>query len=151
MRSSSLAASLLLAPTIVLGSGAMSVALAADEFVVVAHPSVAGANIKRADLAAVFLRKAMRWGGGGNAVPVDQSATSPVRRSFSAAVVGQSAAEVVQYWQKLMFSSSPLRPPPVKKTDAEVLAFVAATPGAVGYVSTATALPAGVKTLALAD
>jgi ABC-type phosphate transport system substrate-binding protein len=151
MRSSSLAASLVLAPTIVLAPAAARAAPAADEFVVVAHPSVGGSNVKRADLAAVFLKKATRWGSGGDAVPVDQSGTSPVRKAFSQSVIQQSVAEVVQYWQKRMAASSPLRPPPVKNSDAEVLSFVAATPGAVGYVSPGTALPAGVKALTLAD
>lgn len=141
---------LLLAPAVGIGPGAPS-ALAADGFVVVVHPSVTGSGIKRSDLAAVFLKKAMRWGSGGNAVPVDQSGTSPVRKAFSEAVIQQPVAQVVQYWQKLMFSSSPLRPPPVKKTDAEVIAFVSTTPGAVGYVSAGTTLPPEVRPLALVD
>ena len=124
---------------------------AADDFVVVVHPSVAGGNIRRPDLAAVFLKKATRWGAGGTTVPVDQSGTSAVRRSFSEAVLGMSATAVVQYWQKQMLSSSPLRPPVVKASDDEVVAFVAATEGAVGYVSKAAALPAGVKAVALID
>jgi ABC-type phosphate transport system substrate-binding protein len=125
---------------------------AADEFVVIVHPSVAGSNIKRADLAAVFLKKAVRWGsGGGMAVPVDQSGTSPVRIAFSEGVLRQPVAQVVQYWQKQMFSATRLIPPPVKATDAEVIAFVAKTAGAVGYVSAGAALPPEVKTLGVVD
>ncbi len=125
---------------------------AADDFVVVVHSSLAGANIRRADLAAIFLKKASRWGGaGGNAIPVDQSGTSAVRSAFSQAVLGMPVATAVQYWQKQMFEANPLRPPVVKGSDAEVIAFVTETPGAVGYVSKATALPAGVKALALID
>ena len=124
---------------------------AADAFVVIVNPSVAGSNIKRADLAAVFLKKAPRWGSGGSAVPVDQSGTSPVRKAFSDAVLKMPVGEVVQYWQKQMFASTPLRPPPVKGSDAEVIAFVARTAGAVGYVAAGTPLPAEVKTLALLD
>jgi ABC-type phosphate transport system substrate-binding protein len=147
----SLRCRLLLASALVVGSAWHGAARAADEFVVIVHPSVAGAKVRRADLAAVFLKKAMRWGGGGLAEPVDQSGTSPVRKAFSDAVIGQPVAQVVQYWQKLMFSSSPLRPPLVKNSDAEVIAFVAKTPGAVGYVTTSTPLPAEVRALALAD
>jgi len=124
---------------------------AADEFVVIVHPSVTGANIRRPDLAAVFLRQATRWGSGGTAVPVDQSATSGVRRAFSDAVLGMPAAAAVQYWQKQMFTGNPVRPPAVKGSDAEVIAFVQKTEGAVGYVSRAAALPAGVKAIVLID
>jgi len=40
-------------------------------------------------------------------------------------------------------------PPPVKQTDQDVLAFVAATPGAIGYVSTSIPLPEGVREIAI--
>jgi len=120
---------------------------AADDFVVIVHPSITGANIRRADLAAIYLRKAARWGGAGTASPVDQSGTSAVRGAFSQAVLGMPVATVVQYWQKQMFEANPLRPPIVKGSDADVVAFVAETPGAVGYVSKAAPLPASVKAI----
>ncbi len=131
--------------------GLASPAPAADEFVVVVHPSVAGVNVRRADLAAVFLKKAARWGTGATAVPVDQSGTSAVRSAFSQAVLGMPVATAVQYWQKQMFAVNPLRPPAVKASDAEVLAFVAKTEGAVGYVSRSAVLTAGVKTIAIIE
>jgi len=123
----------------------------ADDFVVIVHASVAGAHVRRADLAAVFLRTAGRWGGGATAVPVDQSGTSPVRNAFSQAVLGMPVATAVQYWQKQMFAANPLRPPAVKGSDAEVIAFVEKTSGAVGYVSKAAVLPAGVKAIAVIE
>jgi len=124
---------------------------AAADFVVIVHPSVAGAQMRRSDLAAVFLRQATRWGGGKPAVPVDQSGTSAVRRSFSDSVLGMPAAAAVQYWQKQMFAGNPLRPPAVKGSDAEVIAFVSQTEGAVGYVSKAAALPPEVRAVAVVD
>jgi ABC-type phosphate transport system substrate-binding protein len=123
----------------------------ADDFVVIVNPSVAGVNVRRADLGAVFLRKATRWGGGATAVPVDQSGTSPVRNAFSQDVLGMPAATAVQYWQKQMFGAHPLRPPAVKGSDAEVIAFVAKTQGAVGYVSKAAVLPPEVKAIAVIE
>jgi len=124
---------------------------AADDFVVIAHPSVQGASIHRADLAGVFLRKVQRWGDRTLAVPVDQSATSAVRHAFSEAVLGMPVSTALQYWQKAMFATPPQRPPAVKSSDAEVIAFVASTSGAVGYVSPRASLPPGVKALSLAD
>jgi ABC-type phosphate transport system substrate-binding protein len=124
---------------------------AADEFVVIVNPSVAGVNVRRADLRAVFLRTAARWGGGATAVPVDQSGTSPVRNAFSQVVLGMPVATAVQYWQKQMFAANPLRPPAVKGSDAEVIAFVAKTLGGVGYVSKAAALPPEVKAVAVIE
>ena len=82
---------------------------------------------------------------------MDQSGTSAVRRAFSDAVLGMPVAAAVQYWQKQMFAGNPVRPPAVKGSDAEVIAFVEKTEGAVGYVSKAAALPAGVKAIAVID
>jgi ABC-type phosphate transport system substrate-binding protein len=138
-----------LATAVLIGGATPSTA--ADEFVVIVHPSVAGANVRRADLASVFLRKATRWGNASVAVPVDQSGTSAVRKAFSDSVLGMPAGTAVQYWQKQMFAANPLRPPAVKGSDAEVIAFVEKTDGAVGYVSKAAALPAGVKPIAVID
>ena len=138
-----------LVAALVLGAPAPSPA--ADEFVVIVHPSVAGANVRRPDLAAVFLKKATRWGSGGTAVPVDQSGTSAVRKAFCDAVLGMPVGTAVQYWQKQMFGANPLRPPAVKASDAEVIAFVEKTEGAVGYVSKTAVLPAGVKAIAVFD
>jgi len=137
---------------LVLALAGASLSPAADGFVVIVHPSVVGTSIRRADLAAVFLKKALRWsGGGGLAVPVDQSGTSSVRKAFSEAVIGYSAAQVLQYWQKQMFSPSGLRPPQVKGSDAEVIEFVKKNAGSVGYVADTTPLPPEVRTLALVD
>ena len=126
-------------------------AAAADAFVVIVNPSVSGANIRRSDLAAVFLKKSPRWGSGLAAEPVDQSGASPVRKAFSESVVRMPVGEVVQYWQKAMLSATPTRPPSVKDSVAEVIAYVSKRPGALGYVAAGTPLPPGVKALAVID
>ena len=124
---------------------------AADEFVVIAHQSVLGTSVRRSDLAGVFLRKVSRWGDRTAAVPVDQSATSLVRKAFSESVLRMPVSTVLQYWQKEMFGTPPLRPPAVKGSDAEVMAFVGSTPGAVGYVSARAVRTDAVKALAVID
>ncbi len=138
-----------LATALLLGAAAPSPA--ADEFVVIVHPSVAGANIRRPDLAALFLKTATRWGDKSPAVPVDQSGTSAVRKAFCDSVLGMPVAAALQYWQKQMFGGSPMRPPAVKGSDAEVIEFVEKTEGAVGYVSKAVTLPAGVRAVVVID
>jgi ABC-type phosphate transport system substrate-binding protein len=125
---------------------------AADSFVVIVNSSVAGTSVHRADLAAVFLRKAVRWGDGSPASPVDQSGTSPARKGFSEAVLQMPVMAVVQYWGRQLASpAASVRLPPVKGSDEEVLAYVAKTSGAVGYVSTGTTLPPGVKAVTIVD
>ena len=127
-------------------------AQATDSFVVVVNASVAGTTVHRTDLAAVFLKKALRWGDGSAANPVDQSGTSPVRKGFSEAVLHMPVMGVVQYWGKQLVSmASSVRPPTVKSSDDEVLVYVAKTSGAVGYVAATTALPPGVKAVTVVD
>jgi ABC-type phosphate transport system substrate-binding protein len=130
----------------------MGTAEATDSFVVVVNASVAGTTVHRADLAAVFLKKAVRWGDGSPANPVDQSGTSPVRKGFSEGVLHMPVMGVVQYWGKQLTSmATSMRPPTVKASDDEVLTYVSKTSGAVGYVSTGAALPPGVKAVTIVD
>jgi ABC-type phosphate transport system substrate-binding protein len=140
-----------------LATGALVVAMmgtaeATDSFVVIVNSSVAGTSVHRTDLAAVFLKKAPRWGDGSAANPVDQSGTSPVRKAFSEAVLQMPVMAVVQYWGRQMASlAGSTKPPTVKASDDEVLVYVGKTSGAVGYVASGTALPPGVKAVTISE
>lgn len=116
---------------------------------VIVHHQVKGARISRGALTSIFLKQAPKWNDGSAILPVDQSVRSPVRRSFSGDVLLQGIPEVQIYWQRRM--SQGVTPPPVKATDEEVVAYVASTPGAIGYVSPATPLPETVRPVELAD
>ncbi len=125
-------------------------AAGAAEVKLVAHPSIGGTQIKREILSAVFLRQTSRWGNGVQIMPVDQSSQSPVRAAFSTSVLSQPVAAVQNYWAR-QISLGRLTPPPVKPSDAEVLAYVKATPGAIGYVDAGTATDAGVRELQIIE
>ena len=112
-------------------------------FRVIVHPQVKGSQIPRAALSSIFLKQAPRWGDGSPVQPIDQSVQSSVRKSFSADILQQGIVAVQVYWQRKM--SNGVVPPPVKTSDEEVVAYVASTPGAIGYVSAATPLPDSVK------
>ena len=77
--------------------------------------------------------------------PVDLKAGSAVREEFSRVVLGRSTDAVVSYWQAWVFSGRGSLPPE-KSSDAEVIAYVKANPGAIGYISS-TAQFEGVKVL----
>ena len=128
---------------------------AADEspYVVIVSANNPASSIKRQELARYFLKKTGRWSDGRGVQPVDQSAGSPVRAAFTHAVLaiegmGQISA-VQNFWLQQVYSGRNT-PPPVKATDAEVLAYVAATPGAIGYVGAAPAA-GGVKVLTVTE
>jgi ABC-type phosphate transport system substrate-binding protein len=109
-------------------------------FKVVAHPSVSVTSLSRSALSAVFLKKTEKWPDGAAAVPVDQAHDSALRETFSRDVHGRSVAMIDSFWQKQVFSGRGT-PPLAKPGDAEVIAYVRSTPGAVGYVSAGAESP----------
>jgi ABC-type phosphate transport system substrate-binding protein len=119
----------------------------AGAFKVIVHPTVGGQKIPRAVLAQIYLGDAQNWGDGRRIVAVDQSTTSTTRAAFSTAVLGMPVEGVKRHWLRVLASGK--RPPRIKDSDREVISFVAAEPGAVGYVSDAAAVPAGVRVLDL--
>jgi ABC-type phosphate transport system substrate-binding protein len=118
---------------------------AAADYKVVVNEANGVSSISRGDLAKIFLKKSGKWSDGSKADPVDLVADSPARASFSEDVLGKSVSAIKSYWQRLVFSGRGV-PPAEKPSDAEVVAYVKKTPGAVGYVS-AGADVAGVKVL----
>ena len=124
-------------------------ALAETPYRVIVNPSVKGTQITRAGVSAIFLKQVRKWGDGSAAFPVDQSLRSPVRESFSRAVLRQEIDAISIYWQQQMARG--LVPPMVKPSDEAVVSFVASTAGAIGYVSAETTLPESVRILTVVD
>ena len=131
-------------------AGTRAAAAQADGYVVVVNAANPVASMSRADVARLFLRKMRKWEHGATAEPVDQRDETPVRRAFSTQVVGKDIATVKGYWQQQVFTGKGV-PPLVKSSDADVIAFVAANPGGIGYVGAGTPLGAGVRTLPIRD
>lgn len=116
-----------------------------DDVLIVVHPSSGVASAERALLSDVFLKKVTHWANGETTKPVDLRPGSPVRKHFSESVLRRSVGAVRSYWQQRIFSGRDV-PPPELESEAAVVAFVARTPGAVGYVSGGTKLT-GVREL----
>jgi ABC-type phosphate transport system substrate-binding protein len=111
-----------------------TVAAQAASYKVVANNSVPVSSLSKKAASDLFLKKTTKWEGGAPAVPVDQLESSAIRQALSKDVHGKTAAAVKSYWNQQIFSGRDV-PPIEKRSDAEVLAFVRATPGAIGYVS----------------
>jgi ABC-type phosphate transport system substrate-binding protein len=131
-------------------AGAAPAANSTPDFQVVVHPGVRGTWISRANLQALFTGKTERWGDKTAARPVDQSLKTPVRHAFTTSVLGLSMGEIQRYWQDRV-AVDRVFPPPIKSSDAEVLRFIAATTGAVGYVSPEAPIPENVKVISVTD
>jgi ABC-type phosphate transport system substrate-binding protein len=120
------------------------------EYVVIVNAQNPIAQLKREQVSSLFMTRGAKWSHGPAGMAVDQSMTSKVRQAFSREVLGQPAEGVQNYWRKRMLETREF-PPPVKATDAEVIAAVAKEAGGVGYVASATELPPTVKAVKISD
>ena len=101
-------------------------------------------TMSRDEVSRLFLKKVTSWASGRAVLIVDQREDAEVRRQFTRDIHGRQVTSVKSYWQQMIFSGRDV-PPPEKASDAEVVAFVAANPNAIGYVSAAAATAPGVK------
>jgi ABC-type phosphate transport system substrate-binding protein len=126
-------------------AGAPSPAADVSAVKVVVHAGVPGKTIPKSLVADIFLRRSSKWADGTAIQPVDQMSSAPARLAFNRSILGFSALDVQQYWVGQIAKGKV--PPPVKKTEEEVIAFVAENAGAIGYVAEGAALPATVRVL----
>ena len=120
-----------------------SVVRAADAVFVV-HPDTAVSTLSREDIKNILLGNKTKWDAGGNiklAVLSTGAAHEAVMQNYAA----RSADQFEKYWKKLVFTGKGAAPDSFS-SEADLLAFVAKTPGAFGYV-TAGSAPAGVKVI----
>lgn len=103
---------------------------------VIAHPSV---SLGHDEVRDVFLGE-KQFAGTLRLVPVDNAAA---QESFLSHVLQTDLRKYAARWVKKTFREG-MAPPAVKGSDAEVIAFVRANPGAVGYIA-GSSRGAGVK------
>jgi ABC-type phosphate transport system substrate-binding protein len=120
---------------------------AQDGFRVIVNPANPVTSLRESELSRLFLKKTVSWPTGAPVAAVDQERTSSVRKAFSLEIHAKDPDAIVAHWQTMVFSGRDT-PPPVEASDASVVDFVRANPGAIGYVSPGTDL-SGVKLLAV--
>jgi hypothetical protein len=118
-------------------------ALAAD-VKVIANSSVGASSVSADELKAVFLATKTSLSDGSHVEPVLEKGGA-VHEAFVKEYLGKTDAALQTYYRSLVFTGKASMPKTVG-TDAEVVAYVLKTKGAVGYVSTG-ASTSGVKTL----
>jgi hypothetical protein len=110
---------------------------------VIANSSVSSSSISVDDLKEVFLLTKNSLGGG-HAEPVLEKGGA-AHEAFVKEYLGKTDTALQTYYRSLVFTGKASMPKTLGG-DAEVVAYVAKTKGAVGYVSAAAATQ-GVKTL----
>ena len=120
----------------------------AQQYRVIVNAANPTTTLTKDELARVYLKKMSTWKSGAAVTVVDQGPKSPVRAQFSMAVLGRDVPTMKNYWQQSLFSGRGV-PPIEQPSEAQVVAFVAANPGAIGYVSSGAQLPESVKTISV--
>ncbi len=118
-------------------------------FKVIAHRDNPVDFLSKAQASRLLLKKVTKWDDGTKAQPIDLPSDSPIRKLLSEQIHGRSVGAIKSYWQQKIFSGRAV-PPPEKKTDAEVVAFVRSNRGAIGYVSVNAAV-SSVKVLEVGE
>jgi len=141
MRHSRMIVALLAVLVFALPNGA---AAQSASYKVIVNRSNPVSSLSREELSRLFLKKVTTWSDAKPVSVVEQKPSAAVREAFTKTVHGRQLGYITSYWQQMIFSGRAV-PPPEKASEADVLAFVAANPSAIGYVSSAAQLPAGLK------
>jgi ABC-type phosphate transport system substrate-binding protein len=119
--------------------GAAHSAFAGDErFIVIVHHDNAVTEVDRDFLRDAYLKKATDWSHGETIRPVDLSGRFGVRDVFTREVLRKTAAQLRSYWNQQIFSGKGI-PPVEADSITEMIDYVAANPGAIGYLPAGTA------------
>lgn len=121
----------------------LAAASANAELVVIVNPKNPAASMTAEQVAAIYLGTTSTFPDGGAVALADQPESAGIRGDFYQKATGRSAAQVKATWARLTFTGKGA-PPKELKSDADVKAFVAADPKAIGYVDS-SAVDSSVK------
>jgi len=116
----------------------------AAEVKIIANPSVGASSVSADELKGVFLATKTSLSDGSHVEPVLEKGGA-THEAFVKEYLGKTDAALQTYYRSLVFTGKASMPK-MLAADAEVVAYVAKTKGAIGYVGTATST-AGVKVL----
>jgi TonB family protein len=115
---------------------------------VIANSSVTADTISTGELKRVFLEEKNSLADGTHVEPVLEK-NGPVHKAFLQEYLGTTDDDLQNYYRVLVFTGRGSMPKELG-SDAEVVAYVAKTKGAIGYVSTGASVE-GVRTLTIVD
>jgi TonB family protein len=127
-------------------AGLLSSLAFASDVKVIANPSVKTDSISVEDLKSVFLEEKSSLNDGSHVEPVLSKGGS-AHDAFVKQYLGKTDANLQTYYRTLVFTGKGSMPK-AEGSDSDVVAYVARTRGAIGYVSPGASTE-GVKTLAV--
>lgn len=122
---------------ITLGLGVMTTMVRAADAVFVTHPDNNVATLSKEDVKNILLGNKAKWPSGG-VIKLAVLSAGAVHEAVVQEYTARSADQFDKYWKKQVFTGKGIAPDTFK-SDAELLAFIAKTPGAFGYVAAGAA------------
>ena len=103
------------------------------DIVVIVNPKNPAASLTAEQVSAIYLGTTTTFPAGGAAALADQSESAGIRNDFYQKATGRSSAQAKATWARITFTGKG-SPPKELKSDADVKAFVAGDPNAIGYI-----------------
>jgi ABC-type phosphate transport system substrate-binding protein len=129
-----LLAALLVTATAWWAVSAEPVAAAGDPIVVIVNNANPVDSLSMGELKKLFLSDRSRWDTGKAVAPVMLAAGAAERTSFLKTVCGMNDADLTKYFMQAAFTGKSATPPKEVTSAGAVKSFVAASPGAIGFV-----------------
>ena len=104
-----------------------------SDYQVIVHPDNAVTDVARDVLREAYLKKAIEWPGGETIRPIDLTTRFTQRERFAHEVLRKTPAQLKSYWNQQIFSGKGV-PPPEASSPGDVVNYVVAHRGAVGYI-----------------
>lgn len=107
--------------------------VATAELVVVVNARSGVAAMTRNEVINIFFGRNRQFFNGTEVQPVDLVDANPQRAQFYRLLVGKDISEINAYWSRQIFTGRMQAPPRVDSSE-DVLKWVAARPGGIGFV-----------------
>lgn len=124
----------------------LATAAAAADAIFIAHPDAPSTQLPREDVKNILLGNRTKWEAG-QVIKLAVLTEGAAHESVMQGILGRTPDQFDKFWKKQVFTGKGVMPVQFK-TDAEIVGYVAANPGAFGYV-TAGATLQGVKEVTL--
>lgn len=112
----------------------------AQDAVFIANPQGADAALSADALKSILLGNKTKWDGGG-VIKLVVLGSGPLHEKVVQDHAQRNADQFDKYWKKLVFTGKGVLPEQAAD-EAAVIAYVAKTPGSLGYVSASAVTPA---------
>lgn len=123
---------------LVVGLFAQARSIAADDrYELIVNPENPVTEVDKDFVRDAYLKKTTTWGSGAALRPIDAPTKIAARDRFTQDVIRKTPTQLKNYWNQQIFSGKGV-PPPEADSVAQVIGYVLANPGAVGYVPVGT-------------